>query len=637
MNTLEPQNHSVQTHLPNEPISLLRHYVRSHLLGTMAVTVAGSALLTGTSAWNVFNIYQGFQDTVNQEFALQKQADKIVHLDEVLTMSARMAASTGDLKWEERYNEFVPQLDEAITKTLDSVTAEIRAEASKTDDANQKLIAMETKAFELVRAGKAPQAQTLLLGSEYTQQKAIYAEGNQKVLAAVDAFIQTELQGYQRQLQLSIGFAGITFPVLLAGWILVLSAVRDYIRDRAEAQANLRQSQSELAATNTELIREAKAREKQEAQISAESEQLQQDIGELLDVVCEIEEGDLTVQAQVNDRATGLLSDTLNRLVESFGNILQQVDGTTREVSQSGKRQKRIAAVVANSSEQQTEAVNTALELTLAVREAAKSAAAQLDTTKQSLLTLQETVVQGQATMQGLSTDIDVLQQGSDRIVQQMKTLGEFVGLTDQFVLDQSEIAAETQVLALNASLVAARAAEQRDPQQFARVARDFELIATQVSQLAQQTNEGLNTLEQRSTQIHQVVSDIDANVQNLGSLVEDFTQGVQQTDTVFNTVQQVTGQAVEAGDVVAQTSQSIVDSAEHSTQRMEAIANFSQQIAQQSQYARQLSETTNALSTDLLDKVQVFKLPQGQPEALSHDPTEPTITEAEPAVPVEA
>jgi methyl-accepting chemotaxis protein PixJ len=637
MNTLEPQNHSVQTHLPNEPISLLRHYVRSHLLGTMAVTVAGSALLTGTSAWNVFNIYQGFQDTVNQEFALQKQADKIVHLDEVLTMSARMAASTGDLKWEERYNEFVPQLDEAITKTLDSVTAEIRAEASKTDDANQKLIAMETKAFELVRAGKAPQAQTLLLGPEYTQQKAIYAEGNQKVLAAVDAFIQTELQGYQRQLQLSIGFAGITFPVLLAGWILVLSAVRDYIRDRAEAQANLRQSQSELAATNTELIREAKAREKQEAQISAESEQLQQDIGELLDVVCEIEEGDLTVQAQVNDRATGLLSDTLNRLVESFGNILQQVDGTTREVSQSGKRQKRIAAVVANSSEQQTEAVNTALELTLAVREAAKSAAAQLDTTKQSLLTLQETVVQGQATMQGLSTDIDVLQQGSDRIVQQMKTLGEFVGLTDQFVLDQSEIAAETQVLALNASLVAARAAEQRDPQQFARVARDFELIATQVSQLAQQTNEGLNTLEQRSTQIHQVVSDIDANVQNLGSLVEDFTQGVQQTDTVFNTVQQVTGQAVEAGDVVAQTSQSIVDSAEHSTQRMEAIANFSQQIAQQSQYARQLSETTNALSTDLLDKVQVFKLPQGQPEALSHDPTEPTITEAEPAVPVEA
>ncbi len=617
MNIQESQDSLIQSVSISDPelslVGRLRRYVRSHLLETMMVTVAGSVVLTGVSAWNVWNIYQGFQSTVTKELKLQKQADKIVHLDEVLTMSTRMAASTGDLKWEERYNEFVPQLDDAIKYTLDSVTDEIRAEASKTDDANQKLIAMETQAFELVRAGNAPQALQLLLGPEYSEQKTIYAEGNRQVLAAVDAFIQSQLQSYRQQLQLSIGFAAGTFPLLLAGWILVLSAVRDYIEDRAQAQAALRRSQSELAVTNEDLLQEAKARLKQEAQVVEESEQLQQDIGDLLDVVCDIEEGDLTVQADVNERATGLIGDTLNRLVESLGGILEQVNGTTHEVSLSGRRHKRIAAVVAESTEQQTQAVNKALELTTTVQKAANSAAEQLDATKQSLLTLQATVVDGQITMQDLTANINVLQQGSDRIVQQMKTLGEFVGLTDQFVHDQSEIAAETQVLALNASLVAARAAEQRDPQKFARVARDFELIANQVSHLAQQTNEGLSTLEQRSAQIHQVVSDVDSNVQGLGALVEEFNQGVQQTEIVFQNVQQVTGQAVEAGDVVAQTSQTIVESAESTAQKMQAISEFSHQIAQQSQHAHQISDAMNMLSKDLLDKVQVFKLPAEQ------------------------
>jgi hypothetical protein len=66
-----------------------------------------------------------------------------------------------------------------------------------------------------------------------------------------------------------------------------------------------------------------------------------------------------------------------------------------------------------------------------------------------------------------LEDPLEVLQKGSAQIVQRMKTLGEFVGLAEQFVQDQSQIASLTQVLAINATLVAARAAEQRDPKQF--------------------------------------------------------------------------------------------------------------------------------------------------------------------------
>ena len=69
----------------------------------------------------------------------------------------------------------------------------------------------------------------------------------------------------------------------------------------------------------------------------------------------------------------------------------------------------------------------------------------------------------------------------------------------------------------MNASLVAARASQQRDPKQFVIVAREFESIATQVSQLAQQTSEGLTSLERQSAQIYSVVSTVDADVQSFG------------------------------------------------------------------------------------------------------------------------
>jgi methyl-accepting chemotaxis protein PixJ len=194
--------------------------------------------------------------------------------------------------------------------------------------------------------------------------------------------------------------------------------------------------------------------------------------------------------------------------------------------------------------------------------------------------------------------------------VQQMKTLGEFVGLADQFVQEQSQIASLTQTLALNASLVAARASEQRDPRQFAVVAREFDSIANQVGRLAQQTNEGLVTLEQRSTQIHSVVSIIDANIQNLGGLVRGFTEGVDQSSRVFSSVQVVTDETVNAGEAVTQSSQAIVNAAQSAAQVVRDIAEIATQTAGLSQRTRAQSEEMNLLSNQLLQSIEFFQLP---------------------------
>lgn len=592
------------------PLQQIRSLVRNNLVGTITATAAGSLLLTGVSTLNIWNIYNSFQSTVAKQFELQKTSAELVYQDEFLTMSARMLVSTGDLQWETRYNEMVPKADTSLKKFLANISVEQKNKASKNDAASAKLFELEDKAFKLVKQGKQKDAYQVLIGSEYAAQKKIFGDGNNAVLADVDRSIQTELNDYQQQLIVSIVFAGATLPILLASWTLVLSAVRDYIRDRQTAQIEIEKSQQNLLNVNQALEIESKNRQQQETIVREERDILQQDIGELLDVVCDIEAGDFTVSAKINERATGTIGDVLNRLVESLGAIFSQVSTEAQRVAENSSLQDRIAATVTQTTSAQTQSVTQVLALTETVRQSANDAAIQLADTNDSLLSLQTAVSTGEITIESLDRGIDVLQQGSDRIVQQMKALGEFVGLSDRFVDDQTEIATQTQILALNASLVAARAAEQRDPRQFEAVAREFESIAGQVSQLAQQTNEGLTSLEQRNTQIHRVVADVDGEVQRLGSLVNSFTQGVKQTRDVFATVQSVTGRAVKAGEVVSQTSQTIVDSADATARSIAAIATLSAQIDAQSQTARSISSQMNELSAGLMSNIQVFKLP---------------------------
>jgi methyl-accepting chemotaxis protein PixJ len=592
------------------PLQQIRSLVRNNLVGTITATVAGSLLLTGVSTWNIWNIYNSFQSTVSKQFELQKTSAELVYQDEALTMTARMLVNTGDLQWETRYKQFNDKYDVSIKKFLAGISAELRAEAGKTDAAGTKLFGLEDTAFKLVKQGKKAEAAQVLVGNEYTTQKKIYSDGNNAVLAKVDQSIQAELNDYQQQLIASIIFAGATLPILLASWSLVLSAVRDYIRDKQTAQIEIEKSQHNLQNLNQVLEIESKNRQQQEEIVRQERDTLQQDIGELLDVVCDIEAGDFTVSADVNERATGLIGDVLNRLVEGLGVIFSQVSIEAQQVGENSNLQDKIAATVAQSTSEQTKSVSQVLALTETVRQSANDAATQLADTNNSLVSLQTAVTEGETTIESLDRGIDVLQQGSDRIVQQMKALGEFVGLSDRFVDDQTDIATQTQILALNASLVAARAAEQRDPRQFEAVAREFESIAGQVSQLAQQTNEGLTSLEQRNSQIHRVVSDVDGEVQRLGNLVNSFTQGVKQTRDVFATVQSVTGQAVKAGEVVAQTSKTIIASTDSTARSISAIATLSAQIDAQSQTARSISSQMNDLSAGLISNIKIFKLP---------------------------
>jgi twitching motility protein PilJ len=595
------------------------------LVPAVSVVAAVSGIMVGISAWNTWNVYQNFKTAVTKNFRLQGVSGQIVHLDEVLTMSARMAASTGDLKWEERYLKYVPDLDKAIQEVI-SLAPEYQKNATQTDAANLKLVELEERSFKLVRQGKKVEALNLLLGQEYNTQKAIYSDGINETLENIKQSVDTQVQTYSAQLARSAILAGVSFPILAVSWIVVLSLIGSYIRQRNLAQASLQQFNQNLEKRVEERTQQLA---EQERATREESEVLQEDVSQILDVVSAVEEGDLTVHAPVSDRVTGLVSDTLNRLIEELAKVLAQVVNTAGQVTQGAKQLENLANAVAANAQQEAQSVGQVLGLTDEVERSALDSARQIQTSIASLQTLRSVLEKGQDAIAALNQGINVLQQGTDQTVQQIKTLGEFVGLTDRFVQEQSQIASMTQVLAMNASLVAARASEQRDPSQFAVVAREFELIANQVSNLAQRTSGGLVALEQRSNQIHNVVTSIDANVQNLGGLVREFTQGVEQSSQVFSNVQKTANEAVQAGEMVALSSQGIVSAAQATAQVMRSLADLADKTAKLTQNAKLQSGHIEQLSGQLLSSVQFFQLPAASQERIDLSQSEAATLDA--------
>ena len=310
-------------------------------------------------------------------------------------------------------------------------------------------------------------------------------------------------------------FAGGTLPILLASWTLVLSAVRDYIRDR-QAAAAMAVSRTELIQANDRLNQEVETRLQQEQQIRVESELLQSNVAHILDVVCSLEEGDLTVQAQVNERATGLVSDTLNRSIESLDRIVSAVVDTAQQVTTDAGQLAQAAIETTHQAQSQAIEVRSVQLLMDNINALTADSRQQAIETAIAVQQAKSAVVSGKAAIESTTDGIETLQQGTVQIIKRSELLTEFVDLAAQFSKDQKRVAALTRVLALNVSTLSSRAIQERDPEQFASLAKEFEAIALQVNTLATDTNDSLASLQQRTDRVQTVTSGLTQDISDI-------------------------------------------------------------------------------------------------------------------------
>ncbi|MEL6814111.1 MAG: ATP-binding protein [Cyanobacteria bacterium J06598_3] len=223
------------------------------LVMVLTTAVAISLILLAIGSVSSFRVSQGFRHGITQDFQIQQLSGEVVHLNEVLTMSARMAAATGDRAWQERYEAYDPILKASLNQAIALAPDLYQPYATTIKGADLKLSELNTQAFSLVQQGMPQNALAVLFSDTYKAQKEIYATGMRQWSGALKQQNQVNLSRYKESLFWSGVFSIVSFWSLGFAWITVLSMVKQYIEHRKAAEQRLRRAKEQLEQSHAAL------------------------------------------------------------------------------------------------------------------------------------------------------------------------------------------------------------------------------------------------------------------------------------------------------------------------------------------------------------------------------------------------
>ena len=333
-----------------------------------------------------------------------------------------------------------------------------------------------------------------------------------------------------------------------------------------------------------------------------------------------IDNADLNTQFNTTrEDEMGQLKNSFDRFVSSIRDTLIQVSETATSVaSASAQISSSTEEMAAGSQEQTTQSE----EIARAVEQMAKSIAVNSENAGEAAQTAEK--AKGAAeqggkvvldAVSGMKQIANVVRESAGTIQNLGKSsdqIGEIIGVIEH-------IADQTNLLALNAAIEAARAGEQ---------GRGFAVVADEVRKLAEQTTKAT---KQIAGMIQQIQSDSHGAVRTMANATKQVDEGIVLADHAgvsLHEIVEITQKVTHMVSQIAVANEEQSSTSEQISKNMEAIASVTQQTASGTQQIARAAEDLNRLTENLQSLVNQFKLnTQNEYGALSQNSQNPIET----------
>ncbi len=321
---------------------------------------------------------------------------------------------------------------------------------------------------------------------------------------------------------------------------------------------------------------------------------------EIMQAMDKFATGDLTVEVipEKDNDDIGKLFHGFNKSVKNINriikNVIESIEATASASNQISSSTEEMAAGALEQSEQATEVAGAVEEMTKTIIETTKNAglAAEASNKYGGLAKTGGGVVN--ETIAGMNRISEVVRK-SALTVQQLGKNSEQIGEIIQVIDD---IADQTNLLALNAAIEAARAGEQ---------GRGFAVVADEVRKLAERTTKATKEI---AAMIKQIQKDTDGAVISMEEGTKEVETGMQLADKAGGSLKEIitgAGSVVDIITQVAAASEQQSSASEQISKNIEAISSVTQQSSAGVQQIARAAEDLSRLTFNLQEIISQF------------------------------
>lgn len=296
----------------------------------------------------------------------------------------------------------------------------------------------------------------------------------------------------------------------------------------------------------------------------------------------------------------GDLADSLNEMSANLNEMVGQVASATTQIASSTQQLSATSEEMAAGAEEQTsqtsQVATSVEEMSATVQEVAKNAKNASDSSSEAGKTAEEggeIVGQTVSEMQKIAKSVSDLQDVIQGLNKNSEKIGDIVGVID-------DVADQTNLLALNAAIEAARAGEQ---------GRGFAVVADEVRKLAERTT---SSTKEIADMVKSIQGDTSQAVSSMEEAGKEVKEGVEVAGKAGDALKKI----VEMSQGVNQIVQQIATAAEQQaaaseeiSSNVESIASVSKQSASGAQQTSSAAQELSSLADGLQSLVNQFKL----------------------------
>ena len=328
--------------------------------------------------------------------------------------------------------------------------------------------------------------------------------------------------------------------------------------------------------------------------------ELHRQVIRLLDDVEGAARGDLTVEAEVTADVLGAVADAFNLTIQNLREIVRQVKKASKQVNKASTDSESYARNQSSDAHRMAEELAVTLNSVQLMTESIQRVAESARQAEEVARTSSMTALRGGEAVERTVAGILQIRETVSETARKVKRLAEASQEISKIVAVISQIASRTNLLALNASIQAAKAGE---------AGRGFAIVADEVRQLADRSAKSLKEIQQIVLQIQsetglvmtameegiQQVLDVTDKSELAKNALDDIIQVSNRIDSLVRSI---------TGDTVRQR-----ENSRNVAQVVQAVELTAQETSQESQRVAGALLNLVSISQDLLVSVERFRI----------------------------